>query len=51
MRAARAGCGNGCGGRARRAVGALRIGPAMRRLRDAPPNDIFLVKATYYLNL
>jgi len=33
------------------ALGDLRFGPATRRLLDAQANDIFLVKATYYLNL
>jgi hypothetical protein len=32
-------------------VGDLRVGPSMRRLFDAGANDIFLVKATYYLDL
>jgi len=32
-------------------VGDLRLGPSTRRLFDAQANDIFLVKATYYLNL
>jgi hypothetical protein len=32
-------------------VGDLRIGPSSRRLFDARANDIFLVKATYYLHL
>ncbi len=31
--------------------GELRFGPASRRLFDAQADDIFLVKATYYLNL
>jgi hypothetical protein len=31
--------------------GDLRFGPSTRRLFDAQANDIFLVKATYYLNL
>ena len=33
------------------ALGDLRVGPSTRRLFDAQANDIFLVKATYYLNL
>ncbi len=33
------------------ALGDLRFGPSTRRLLDAQANDIFLVKATYYLNL
>ena len=33
------------------ALGELRLGPSARRLLDARANDIFLVKATYYLNL
>ena len=32
-------------------VGDLRLGPSTRRLFDAQANDIFLAKATYYLNL
>jgi hypothetical protein len=32
-------------------LGALRFGPSTRRLFEAPANDIFLVKATYYLDL
>ena len=32
-------------------VGDLRFGPSTRRLFDAQANDIFLVKATYHLNL
>jgi hypothetical protein len=32
-------------------LGELRFGPSTRRLFDARANDIFLVKATYYLNL
>ena len=32
-------------------TGELRIGPSSRRLFDAQANDIFLVKATYYLHL
>jgi len=32
-------------------LGDLRFGPSTRRLLDAQANDIFLVKATYYLNL
>jgi hypothetical protein len=32
-------------------LGDLRFGPSTRRLFDAQANDIFLVKATYYLNL
>ncbi len=33
------------------AVGDLRIGPSMSRLFDTQADDIFLVKATYHLNL
>ena len=33
------------------ASGDLRFGPSTRRLLDAHANDIFLVKATYYLDL
>ena len=33
------------------ALGDLRFGPSTRRLLDAQANDIFLVKATYYLSL
>jgi hypothetical protein len=33
------------------ALGALRFGPSTRRLLDARANDIFMVKATYYLAL
>jgi len=33
------------------AAGDLRFGPSTRRLFDAQANDIFLVKATYHLNL
>ncbi len=32
-------------------LGELRFGPSTRRLLDAPANDIFLVKLTYYLSL
>ena len=32
-------------------VGDLRFGPSTRRLFDARANNIFLVKATYYLSL
>jgi len=32
-------------------LGDLRFGPSTRRLFDAQANNIFLVKATYYLNL
>ena len=32
-------------------LGDLRFGPSTRRLFDAQADDIFLVKATYYLNL
>ena len=32
-------------------LGDLRFGPSTRRLLDAQANDIFLVKATYHLNL
>jgi len=32
-------------------LGDLRFGPSARRLVDAQANNIFLVKATYYLNL
>ena len=32
-------------------LGELRFGPSSRRLLDAQANDIFMVKATYYLNL
>jgi len=33
------------------ALGDLRFGPSTRRLLDAPANDIFLAKLTYYLGL
>ena len=33
------------------ALGDLRFGPSTRRLFDAQANDIFMVKATYYLSL
>jgi hypothetical protein len=33
------------------ALGGLRFGPSTRRLLDARANDIFMVKATYYLDL
>ena len=33
------------------ALGGLRFGPSSRRLLDAPADNIFLVKATYYLHL
>ena len=33
------------------ALGDLRFGPSTRRLFDARANDVFLVKATYYLDL
>jgi hypothetical protein len=33
------------------AFGDLRLGPSTRRLFDAQANDVFLVKATYYLGL
>ena len=32
-------------------LGDRRLGPSLRRLSAAPPNDIFLVKATYFLDL
>jgi hypothetical protein len=35
----------------RQDFGDLNFGPSMRRLFDAQANDIFLVKATYYLDL
>ena len=35
----------------REPLGELRFGPSSRRLLDAPANDIFLVKATYYFHL
>jgi hypothetical protein len=31
--------------------GELRFGPSMRRLLDAEADDVFMVKATYYLDL